>query len=190
MTFFYPCLLQWPVARAMQMAFFSVPARGDAGLQDDLNVFLRSHRVLTVHREFVGHGENAFWALAVEYLDGPVLSGAGAQRGGKERVDYKEMLSPADFTLFAKLRDWRKGVSEKDGVPVYAVLTNEQLSAIAVKRPLGLAALRDIDGLGEAKAAKYGEAVLSLVATAKGADAVAAAPGSVGMEAAPPPQRP
>ena len=38
----------------MQMAFFSVPARGDAGLQEDLNVFLRSHRVLTMHREFVG----------------------------------------------------------------------------------------------------------------------------------------
>ena len=52
----------------MQMAFFSVPARGDAGLQEDLNVFLRSHRVLSVHREFVGQGENAFWALAVEYL--------------------------------------------------------------------------------------------------------------------------
>lgn len=50
----------------MQMAFFSVPARGDAGLQDDLNVFLRSHRVLTVHREFVGLGENSFWSLAVE----------------------------------------------------------------------------------------------------------------------------
>ncbi len=91
------------------MAFFSVPARGDAGLQEDLNVFLRSHRVLTVHREFVGQGENAFWALAVEYLDGPLLSGGGvAARGGKERVDYKEVLAPADFALFAKLRDWRR----------------------------------------------------------------------------------
>jgi hypothetical protein len=37
----------------MQMAFFSMPARGDAGIQEELNVFLRSHRVLTVHREFV-----------------------------------------------------------------------------------------------------------------------------------------
>jgi hypothetical protein len=37
----------------MQMSFFSIPARGDSGLQEDLNRFLRSHRVLTVHREFV-----------------------------------------------------------------------------------------------------------------------------------------
>jgi hypothetical protein len=63
-----------------QIAFFSVPARGDAGLQDDLNGFLRSQRVLTVHREFVGQGENAFWALAVECLDGPCCPGAPGQR--------------------------------------------------------------------------------------------------------------
>ena len=66
----------------MQMAFYSIPARGDSGLQEDLNRFLRSHRVPTVHREFV-----------------PLT---------KPRVDYKEVLSTEDFALFAKLRDWRK----------------------------------------------------------------------------------
>jgi formylglycine-generating enzyme required for sulfatase activity len=50
----------------MQMAFYAIPARSDAGLREDLNRFLRSHRVLSVHREFVGQGDNAFWALAVE----------------------------------------------------------------------------------------------------------------------------
>jgi hypothetical protein len=54
----------------MQMSFFSIPARGDSGLQEDLNRFLRSHRVLTVHRDFVPLGENSFWALAVEYMLG------------------------------------------------------------------------------------------------------------------------
>jgi hypothetical protein len=67
------------------------------------------------------------WALAVEYLEGPALSGPGKTRGGKPRVDYKEVLSPADFALFAKLRDWRKTTAEKEGIPVYAVLTNECL---------------------------------------------------------------
>ena len=50
----------------MQMAFFAIPARGDSGLQESLNAFLHSHRVLSVHREFVGQGDNSFWALAVE----------------------------------------------------------------------------------------------------------------------------
>ena len=41
----------------MQMAFYSLPARGDSGLQEDLNRFLRSHRVLTVHRDSVTQGQ-------------------------------------------------------------------------------------------------------------------------------------
>lgn len=59
----------------MQLAFYALPARGDAGLQEDLGRFFRSHRVLTVHREFVAQGENSFWALSVEYLE----SGRGAR---------------------------------------------------------------------------------------------------------------
>jgi len=146
------------------MAFFSVPARGDAGLQDDLNVFLRSHRVLTVHREFVGQGENAFWALAVEYLEGARPGPADAARPGKERIDYKEVLSPSDFVLFAKLRDWRKQVAEREKIPVYTVLTNEQMASIATRRPSSASQLREVEGVGEAKAGKYGAALLEAVA--------------------------
>ena len=169
----------------MQMAFYSIPARGDSGLQEDLNRFLRSHRVLTVHREFVGQGDNSFWALAVEYMEGPASSGPVSPRSGKERVDYKEVLSPADFALFARLRDWRKATSEKEGIPVYAVLTNEQLAAIATKRPTSDAQLREVEGLGEAKAGKYGNAVLELVLTPGGPTSVSAGSPD-GTEANPP----
>ena len=61
----------------MQMEFFQIPARGESGLQEDLNRFLRTHRVLTIQREFVEQGDNSFWALAVEYLDG--VSSAGSE---------------------------------------------------------------------------------------------------------------
>ncbi len=73
------------------------------------------------------------------------------------------MLSPDNFAVFAKLRDWRKATAEQEGIPVYAVLTNEQLAAIATKRPGSIAALRDIEGIGEGKAGKYGEGVLAVV---------------------------
>ncbi len=42
----------------MQLRFYALPARGDAGLQEELNRFLRTHRVLAVHREFVGQGND------------------------------------------------------------------------------------------------------------------------------------
>jgi superfamily II DNA helicase RecQ len=145
----------------MQMAFFAIPARGDHGLQEELNAFLRSHRVLSVQREFVGQGDNSFWALAAEYLEGSAPAPAGEARGSKPRVDYKEVLSPADFAVFAKLREWRKTTAEQEGIPVYAILTNEQLAAISTTRPSSSAQLREVEGIGEAKAGKYGGGISS-----------------------------
>jgi superfamily II DNA helicase RecQ len=160
----------------MQMSFFAIPARGDNALQESLNAFLRSHRVLTVHREFVAQGDNSFWALSVEYMEGAASPGPGAGRGGKARGDYKEVLSPADFALFARLRDWRKATAEKEGIPVYAVLTNEQLAAVATNRPASTAQLRGVEGIGEAKTGKYAARVLEVVSTAKESGSAGAEP--------------
>jgi hypothetical protein len=44
----------------MQFRFLAIPATGDAEREEDLNRFLRSHRVLAVHREFVSQGENSY----------------------------------------------------------------------------------------------------------------------------------
>ena len=88
----------------MQIEFFSIPVHGDRARQENLNAFLRSHRVLTVHREFVAQGANSFWALAVEYLDGPGPVASESPRSTKARVDYKNVLSPADFAVFVRLR--------------------------------------------------------------------------------------
>jgi hypothetical protein len=36
-------------------------------------------------------------------------------------VDYKEVLKPEEFEVFSRLREWRKGVAEKEGVPDFVV---------------------------------------------------------------------
>jgi superfamily II DNA helicase RecQ len=38
------------------------------------------------------------------------------------RIDYCEILSEQDYAFFDKLRQLRKEIAEKQGVPVYAVL--------------------------------------------------------------------
>jgi len=55
------------------------------------------------------------------------------------------------------------GAAAEEGVPVYAVCTNDQMAAIARTRPDSLAALRKIEGIGEAKAQKYGARFVSAI---------------------------
>jgi len=52
----------------IQYKFFTIPLKATREVETELNHFLRSQRVLTVHREFVTQGENSFWTMAVEYL--------------------------------------------------------------------------------------------------------------------------
>jgi superfamily II DNA helicase RecQ len=145
----------------MQLKVFVLPVKNLGAAEAEMNAFLRGHRVLAVKKEFVADGENSFWSFCVEYLDGV---GAGAMlAGGRPKIDYKEVLKPEEFEMFSRLRDWRKGVSEKEGVPVYAVFTNEQLAQMVQKKVNSKTGLKEIEGVGEARVEKYGEAVVQLL---------------------------
>lgn len=146
----------------MQLKVFILPVKNLAEAEGEMNGFLRSHRVLAVKKEFVADGENSFWTFCVEYLES--VGAAGAWPGKGPKVDYKEVLKPAEFEVFSRLREWRKAAAEKEGVPVYAVLTNEQLAQMVQKKLSTKAALKEIDGVGEARIEKYGEAVLKVLA--------------------------
>lgn len=131
----------------------------DTAAEAEVNKFLRSVRVLQVQKEFVNLGSQSFWSLCVEYIE----SSAVRAKNAGPKVDYKEVLSPEDFELFAKLRELRKELATEEAIPVYAVCTNEQLAEIAKQRPVTLSALKKIDGLGDAKVEKYGERLVQFL---------------------------
>jgi superfamily II DNA helicase RecQ len=120
---------------SIQFKLFTLSAFEVTQDESSLNLFLRQHRVLKVHREFVQDQQNAYWSLLVEYLDSAQgLSEGDRKSTSKSRVDYKEVLSPENFAVFAKLRDWRKQQAEEGGVPVYAIFTNQQLAEMVTLR--------------------------------------------------------
>jgi len=148
----------------MEMRIFTIYLDGRAeAAESELNGFLRSHRVLFVERHFVADGSRSFWTVCVEYLDGG--GGASAQSNGarKKRVDYMEVLPPEEFAVFARLRETRKKLAEAEAVPPYVVFTDEQLAAMVTGKVNSVAGLRKIDGVGEAKAKKYGADVLEVL---------------------------
>jgi superfamily II DNA helicase RecQ len=143
----------------MQLKLFMVPVKNATAAEGEMNAFLRGHQVLAVKKELVADGENSFWTFCVEYLESSP-TGNAFLAGKSPKVDYKEVLKPEEFEVFSRLREWRKGVAEKEGVPVYVVFSNEQLSAMVRQRSATKAALKEIEGVGEARVEKYGAAVL------------------------------
>jgi superfamily II DNA helicase RecQ len=78
----------------------------------------------------------------------------------RNRIDYKTILSPDEFTIFSLLRDLRKELSQQEGVPVFALFNNEQLAQMVQRRCSTKADLLGIEGIGEAKVDKYSEKIL------------------------------
>lgn len=130
--------------------------------ETELNRFLGSNRLITAHREFVAQGENSYWAIAAEYIsDG--TSKTASSVSAKKKIDYKEVLSPEDFSIYARIRDWRKERANQEGVQLYTIFTNEQIAKMVENRITTKNGLKEIDGVGDARVEKYGNDVLSIL---------------------------
>ena len=69
----------------------------------------------------------------------------------------------ADEALMGMLRDLRKKVAKKLGVPPFVVFQDPSLEDMALKYPISLDELINIHGVGEGKAKKYGKEFLELI---------------------------
>ncbi len=66
--------------------------------------------------------------------------------------------------VFELLRAWRAAESKEQGVPAYVIFHDATLREIATGTPGTLAELGTMSGVGENKLAKYGEAILAVLA--------------------------
>jgi superfamily II DNA helicase RecQ len=159
-----------------------VPAINPGNLLVDLNQFIATHRVVQIDRHWVEAGMNSFWAHNLTVADGPgdlpddltasrsaraPASNWQKDRGTDTKIDYRETLSAADFHCFAALRDLRKQIAIADGLPNYAVFTNEQLAAMVRRGVASVDAIAEIDRVGAAKAGKYGARFIAALAEAR-----------------------
>ncbi|MEI6389000.1 MAG: HRDC domain-containing protein [Spirochaetota bacterium] len=125
----------------------------------ELNLFIRKNRIVQVDKRLTRIARGSAWTFMIEYI--PRGKAGLPEAGQKPGIDYRDVLSEPDFALFLKMKEVRTTLAEAAGLPVYAVFTNEQLSRIAQGKPGSLAALREIKGIGEAKAASYGQQILA-----------------------------
>lgn len=68
-----------------------------------------------------------------------------------------------DTNLLQKLKEWRLAMAKREGVPVFRILSNEVLEAIAQSQPRDKEGLLLIKGIRDKKYNTYGKAILALV---------------------------
>jgi superfamily II DNA helicase RecQ len=146
----------------MKYRFFAIPALDPEAGQDALNAFCAGRRVVSVDKHFVAESGNSFWAVCVTWQDGPAPGKAGPD-SRRDRIDYRAVLSEADFAVHAELRNLRKRLSEQDGVPAYALFTNEQLAEMVTRRARTVVDLGAIEGVGKSRVDRYGAAFLAVL---------------------------
>lgn len=82
------------------------------------------------------------------------------QRAARAKVDYKQVLTESQFAVFSRLREIRKALANEDGVPAYAVFTDEELAGICRLAELTEKSLATLPGIGEKKIIRYGKSML------------------------------
>ncbi|MBR5442923.1 MAG: HRDC domain-containing protein [Paludibacteraceae bacterium] len=141
----------------MQVKLFTIPLFDNETELNEMNGFLRAQKVLTIDKQFVSVGENAYWSFCVTYLQLSKQSTMAQNAQRQNKIDYKEVLDVATFAVFSTLRTIRKQIAENEAVPAYAVFTDSELAEIAKLENIDVAHLQSIQGIGQKKAEKYGQ---------------------------------
>lgn len=153
----------------MRFRFFTIPVHDSATVEAELDRFVTTHRVISVERQLVVDGPQSAWAMCVTWVDPastqPSLAttprSSTEAKPGKNTADYREILSPEDFQRYSVLRALRKAIAEREGIPAYAVFTNEHLAAIVTGRACTASDLAKIPGVGQSRIDKHGAAFLA-----------------------------
>ena len=141
----------------MQFKVFTIPVTDDGTAIEDMNRFLRSHKVLETEQQLVSTKNGVQWHFCIKYL-------ANAQPDNKSqnssKIDYKEVLDDKTFAVFSILREIRKKIAEEEGMPVYAVFTNEELAGIAALDEISPQTIKSVKGIGEKKTERFGKRLI------------------------------
>ncbi len=161
----------------MQVKVFTMRYSPEAGGFDDAEMqrFLENKRVLSVTEQFFEHEKIPTWALLVSYRDLAPPAALPRPVEARGRVDWRARVPEPDRPLFDTLRKWRNDRAKRDGKPAYVLLTNRQLAAVVERRPVSRAALEEIEGVGEARLAAFGDELIQVIAGAEVATGTAEA---------------
>ena len=127
------------------------------------------------HKKILSHfgeemdacGSSCDWCTGVKAEDlaaeGIVATPRRRSSKSYDRVAEPGPLSDEGEALFQSLRELRKSIADRQGVPAYIVFSDKTLRAMAAGRPATTEELLAVSGVGPLKLERYGEAFLEAV---------------------------
>lgn len=142
----------------MQVKLFNIPISDTGQAIEEMNKFLRSHKVIELQQELVNNNNGAVWCFCARYI----LNASPETTTIKRKTDYKNVLGGESFKIFTQLREIRKQIAKEEAIPAYAVLTDEEMAEIARLKSIELSTIKTVKGIGEKKTEKYGAKIIEL----------------------------
>ncbi len=144
------------------MTFFVSPF-SEPSSHAELNNFLKSHRIINVEKRLIDGERGTGWVFLVEYSD---IDGSKAGYTMSSKIDWRDVLTPSQFAVYDWLRKRRKEISDKTKIPLYGILSNEQLALMSQNLPKTKEDFLKIKGINESKYKQWGEVFLKAIESA------------------------
>ena len=145
----------------MQIKIFTIPIDGQPEMLEDMNLFLRSHKILSVESQLLQQSLGGVWTFCVRYLEGTVTSQPNNQQRGK--VDYREVLTPEQFAVFCQLRSARKRLADNLSLPAFAIMTDVEMAELTKLDHIDEHTMKSIKGINKGRIEKFGKQLLALL---------------------------
>ena len=133
----------------MQIKIFTLPIYSSERSEDELNKFLRSHRILQTERHFCPEN-GGYWTILVEYLDGdPTAEVPPAMR--HDRKDFSKELDDESLKRYERYKAIRRELAKQKNIPAYLIFTNEELAILAKMPALDEETAKHIKGIAPSR---------------------------------------
>lgn len=115
----------------MQYKIYTLPIIASETEQEEMNHFIRSHKVADVCKQLVVADGQAYWSFCITYLLTSQLSTDFSDQSRKQKVDYRLVLDEESFARFTIMRKVRKAMAEEQAIPPYAIFTDAEMAEVA-----------------------------------------------------------
>ena len=135
----------------MQIKLFTIPIGDSGSALQEMNTFLKAHKILEIEQKLISNNNGANWCFCVRYIE----QAFSAASGSKAKVDYRQVLDEPTFLKFSHLREIRKTVAAAEGLSAFIVFTDEELAELAKLEEITIKSMLSIKGIGEKKTERF-----------------------------------